>query len=179
MRRGAWRRRRKRDTSSRETSRTMSPQREITAIVALTVLAIGGCLRPSTSARKSQKTALNIVDYRVKNVRDCPVHGATLQESLVEVSGGHASYDGAYYRARTELFPLAYTHMVVGDESHLGLVRYCPECRHAEAEWSRNFDPATEYQKLIDEAAQQDGKTESHVDTAIESQSEISNLQSP
>jgi hypothetical protein len=80
-----------------------------------------------------------------KTVRDatgtatvCEVHGVPLREDVVAVSFGKPAYYPESEEARRKEFPHARTSCHGGcmvQEPTRARVRYCPECRKAEAAW--------------------------------------------
>jgi len=72
----------------------------------------------------------------------CPVHGTALREDVVPIVYGRPMIVPGLYRAMRTEFPLAGSHVSGGccvGFARRHEVKYCPDCRTAEAKWNRDF----------------------------------------
>jgi hypothetical protein len=81
-----------------------------------------------------------VLDARVRGVTRCEVHDRSLREDVVPIRYGLGLVDRGSYEVRKGRFPHATSShgggCVVG-ESREARVLYCPDCREAEREWTR------------------------------------------
>src|SRR5688572_21072703 len=120
-----------------------------TIALAFGLITIGGCTAPSSNRDPAHALPDTITLDPAMWPRDCPVHQIALRPDTVRISYGFPGEGGVpeWLEAMKTQFPYAETTATGGCCSGPGFptrarIKYCPECRVAEARWMHSEFPA-------------------------------------
>ncbi|RYX84694.1 hypothetical protein EON83_08645 [bacterium] len=110
-------------------------------IPAVLLLGIGGALSYSRIKQSTQPQVAPLSETEQKRTI-CELHKTPLQVDEVSITYGLVGFPAGYYEASQREFPNANSSLVGGciiapDSPKAQAVKFCPQCREAEANWGK------------------------------------------